>query len=187
MSAEAAEHFARFLSAIGVDVAADAEMAETANRFTKLMRERLAVPAATVELRPIARERSEAAAQVIVVRDIPLRALCLHHLMPFVGEVNIAFLPQERMTGFGSLVRLVESMAMGPQLQERLTDGLAAEVMRQLEPAWVAVSISAIQTCVEMSGTGRRPRTVTMSTLGATTPETAWPFVQRGAQPETGA
>ena len=120
MSAEAAEHFARFLAALGVDVAADAEMAETANRFTKLMRERLAVPAATVELRPIARERSEGAAQVIVVRDIPLRALCLHHLMPFVGEVNIAFLPQERMTGFGSLVRLVESMAIGPQLQERL-------------------------------------------------------------------
>jgi GTP cyclohydrolase I len=107
--------------------------------------------------------------------------------MPFVGEVNIAFLPQERMTGFGSLVRLVESMAMGPQLQERLTDGLAAEVMRQLEPAWVAVSISAIQTCVEMSGTGRRPRTVTMSTLGATTPETAWPFVQHRPLPETGA
>lgn len=184
MSVTAAEHFAAFLDAIGVDVSADPEMAETANRFTKLMRERLAVAPSTVALRPIERETADGAAQVIVVRDIPLRALCLHHLMPFVGEVQIAFLPDRKMTGFGSLVRLVEAMGTGPQLQERLTDELAREVMRQLEPIWVAVSISALQTCVEMSGTGRRPRTVTMTTLGATTPEAAWSFVRSGSRSE---
>ena len=185
MSNEASSHFAAFLASLGVDVTADPEMAETANRFTRLMRERLAVAPSTVELRPIEREPREGAAQVVIVRDIPLRALCLHHLMPFVGEAQIAFLPHRKMTGFGSLVRLVESLSTGPQLQERLTDRLAEEVMRQLEPEWVAVSISALQTCVEMSGSGRRPRTVTMSTLGATTPEAAWTFLQRapGSEP----
>lgn len=187
MSVTAAEHFAAFLDAIGVDVKADAEMTETANRFTKLMRERLAVAPTSVPLRPIEREAAEGAAQVIIVRDIPLRALCLHHLMPFVGEVQIAFLPDRKMTGFGSFVRLVEAMATGPQLQERLTDRLAHEVMQQLEPVWVAVSISALQTCVEMSGSGRRPRTVTMSTLGATTPDAAWAFLQPGSRTEPAA
>lgn len=177
MSEEAATHFAKFLEAIGVDASSDPELGQTAERFTRLMRERLAVPATTVPLRPIERLDAGGPKQVVVVRDIPLRALCLHHLMPFVGEVHIAFLPRASMTGFGGLVRLVEAMASGPQLQERLTDQLAQEVMRQLEPAWVAVAVSALQTCVEMSGQGRRPRTVTLSTLGETTPEAAWRFL----------
>jgi len=185
MSDSASIHFARFLEAIGVDASADPELGQTAERFTRLMRERLAVPATSVALRPIERLDDGRPRQVVVVRDIPLRALCVHHLMPFVGEVHIAFLPRNSMTGFGGLVRLVEAMASGPQLQERLTDALAEEVMRQLEPAWVAVAISALQTCVEMSGAGRRPRTVTLSTLGDTTPESAWRFVLPTA-PEAG-
>ncbi|MCK4597028.1 GTP cyclohydrolase I FolE, partial [bacterium] len=60
--------------------------------------------------------------EMILVRDVPFYSICEHHLLPFFGVVHVAYIPDnDKITGFSSLVRVVETMAKRPQLQERLT------------------------------------------------------------------
>jgi GTP cyclohydrolase I len=99
--------------------------------------------------------------EMILVRDIPLYSICEHHLLPFFGVAHVAYVPdQDRVTGFSSLVRVVETMSRRPQLQERLTTDIAEIVMEVLKPKGVLVVIEAEHMCLTMRGV-RKPGSVT--------------------------
>ena len=56
--------------------------------------------------------------EMILVKDITFHSLCEHHLLPFFGRVHIAYIPRHnKITGFSSLVKVVEVMAKRLQLQ----------------------------------------------------------------------
>lgn len=59
--------------------------------------------------------------ELVLLRDIEFRSMCEHHLLPFTGVAHIAYLPNARIVGLGALVRVVETLASRPQVQERLT------------------------------------------------------------------
>ena len=66
---------------------------------------------------------------IVAVRNIPFYSMCEHHLVPFFGEVSIAYLPTDgRVAGFSKFSKLVEVLSHQPQLQERLTAQIAAAV-----------------------------------------------------------
>ncbi|MCK4255291.1 GTP cyclohydrolase I FolE [candidate division WOR-3 bacterium] len=91
--------------------------------------------------------------EMILIRDIPFYSICEHHLLPFIGKVHLAYIPNEnRITGYSSLVRLVEVMAKRPQLQERLTTDIADAIMDTLKPKGVLVVIEAEHLCMTMRG-----------------------------------
>ena len=91
--------------------------------------------------------------EMILIRDIPFYSICEHHLLPFIGKVHLAYIPDEnRITGYSSLVRLVEVMAKRPQLQERLTTDIAELIMETLKPKGVLVVIEAQHLCMAMRG-----------------------------------
>jgi len=91
--------------------------------------------------------------EMIVVRDIPFYSMCEHHLLPFWGHVSISYIPgNNKVTGFSSLVRLVDAFARRPQLQERMTTELADAIMARLQPLGVMVVIKARQLCIAMQG-----------------------------------
>jgi GTP cyclohydrolase I len=177
MHEPAEQIFERYLRSLGVDIDADPELAGTAARFTTLMRERFAAAPEPVPIRAIEAPASPGVAQVIVVSRIPVRAMCAHHLMPFVGTVSVAYLPERHIVGFGALHRLVDGLSLGPQLQERLTHALVHALHGALAPRWTAVRIRARQTCAEMTFGGRRTVATTLATRGDVTPAEAWTFV----------
>ncbi|MEA2843739.1 MAG: hypothetical protein QOJ69_1410 [Actinomycetota bacterium] len=102
--------------------------------------------------------------EMIMVKDIPLFSMCMHHLVPFRGVAHVAYIPNEqgRITGLSKLVRLTESYARRPQVQEQLTTQIADAVDRSLKPRGVLVVIEAEHLCMSMRGV-QKPGTTTVT------------------------
>jgi len=90
--------------------------------------------------------------EIILLKDIPLYSLCEHHLLPFIGKVHIAYIPDKRITGLSKIVRVVDTLASRLQVQERLTTQIADVVMKKLKPKGVMVVIEAEHLCMSMRG-----------------------------------
>ncbi|MCS5714953.1 GTP cyclohydrolase I [Herbiconiux sp. CPCC 205716] len=120
-----------------------------------------ATPAAPTAATPIAGGRADAQAGPVLLRDIAFRSVCEHHLLPFEGVAHVAYLPGDEVAGLGGIVRVVESAASRPQLQERLTDDIADALQRGLGARGVLVVLDARHGCV----TARGPRQTGSTTL----------------------
>ena len=111
----------------------------------------------------------EAHDEMVMMRDIPFHSMCEHHLVPFMGEAHVAYLPGKdgRITGLSKLARLVDVCAKRPGLQERMTTQIADALERALDPRGVLVVIEARHLCMEMRGI-RKPgaSTVTSTVRG---------------------
>jgi GTP cyclohydrolase I len=94
--------------------------------------------------------------ELVLVKDIPFYSMCEHHFLPFHGVAHIGYIPNGRVVGLSKLARALEILARRPQLQERLTSQLADVIMSTLEPAGVAVVVSAEHLCLSMRGV-RKP------------------------------
>lgn len=89
----------------------------------------------------------------VIVRDISFFSMCEHHLLPFFGKAHVAYLPEGgRLTGLSKIARTVNVVARRPQLQERLTDQIAASIMEVLDPKAVMVVVEAEHMCMAMRG-----------------------------------
>ena len=92
--------------------------------------------------------------ELILVKSIPVYSLCEHHLLPFIGEAHVGYIPSSngRITGLSKLARIVDGYAKRPQVQERLTTEVADSLQRILEPRGVIVVVEAEHLCMSMRG-----------------------------------
>jgi GTP cyclohydrolase IA len=110
---------------------------------------------------------SEGYDELVVVEDIPVRSVCEHHMLPFVGVAHLGYLPADRILGLSKLARLVDFYGHRTQTQERLTQQIAEHLDRQLAPRGVGVVIEAEHTCMSLRGVrAAGTRTVTSALLG---------------------
>lgn len=101
--------------------------------------------------------------EMILVKDMPFYSICEHHLLPFFGKVHLAYIPREnRITGFGDIVRFVDILTKRPQIQERLTTEIADIFNEVLHPLGVMAVIEAEHLCVTMRGV-KKPGTLTLT------------------------
>lgn len=150
MSDPAAESFRALLCALGLDPEADPELRDTPERASTLLREWFVPVVELPALRPIAVEGE--ARDIVVLRDLPYHAICAHHVVPFFGHAHIAYLPEERIAGFGAFAEVLGAASRGPQLQERLAARIADHLHAELAPAGLVVRLDARQLCMEMAG-----------------------------------
>lgn len=90
--------------------------------------------------------------QMLVERDITLYSNCEHHFVPIVGKAHVAYISNGHVIGLSKINRIVEYFAKRPQVQERLTKQISAELKRVLQTEDVAVVIDAHHMCVSMRG-----------------------------------
>ena len=90
--------------------------------------------------------------EIVLLRDIPFYSVCEHHLMPFIGQAHIAYLPNGKVLGVSKLARIVDAFAKRLQVQERLTDQIADFLMNNLDPKGVAVVLEAAHSCMTIRG-----------------------------------
>jgi len=90
--------------------------------------------------------------EVVLVRDISFNSMCEHHMLPFMGQAHIGYVPNGRVIGLSKLARVVEVVARRPQVQERMTETIANLLLEELEAKGVAVVIEATHTCMTIRG-----------------------------------
>ncbi|MFC9614937.1 GTP cyclohydrolase I FolE [Streptomyces sp. NPDC056938] len=103
--------------------------------------------------------------ELVLARSIPVRSVCEHHLLPFVGTAHLGYLPGRRILGLSKLARVVEHFACRPQVQERLTKQVADWLQTQLEPKGVGVVIEAEHSCMTLRGVQATGSSTLTSTL----------------------
>jgi GTP cyclohydrolase I len=106
--------------------------------------------------------------ELVLARDIPVRSVCEHHMLPFVGVAHVGYLPGERILGLSKLARVVELHAHRPQVQERLTTQVADWLHGHLRPRGVGVVVEAEHMCMTLRGVrATGTTTITSSVRGA--------------------
>lgn len=105
---------------------------------------------------------------MVMVRDIEIYSMCEHHMLPFFGRAHIAYIPNGKIVGLSKLPRIVDVFARRFQVQERLTEQVAAAVEEVLNPIGVGVVVEAWHLCMMMRGVQKQnSRTVTSALKGA--------------------
>jgi GTP cyclohydrolase I len=93
---------------------------------------------------------------MVMLTGIEVESHCEHHLAPFIGKANIAYMPTHKVVGLSKLARLVEIYAKRLQTQEALTQQITDAINTHLKPAGVAVLIDAEHQCMSTRGVGHR-------------------------------
>lgn len=90
--------------------------------------------------------------QMLVEKNIQFYSNCEHHFVPIIGKAHIAYVSSGKVVGLSKLNRIVQYYAKRPQVQERLTNQIALELIESLETEDVAVIIDAKHLCVASRG-----------------------------------
>ena len=88
----------------------------------------------------------------VIVNGLVFYSLCEHHLLPFFGEARLGYVPNGKIAGISKLARALEVAAHRPQVQERLTAGVADAIFDVLQPDGVVVELEAEHLCMAMRG-----------------------------------
>ena len=91
--------------------------------------------------------------------------MCEHHMLPFYGTIQIAYVPNGRVFGISKLVRVVEKFSKRLQIQERITKNIADELYAQGVKG-VAVVADAEHLCMKMRGVKNDAKVTTSAFRG---------------------
>lgn len=94
--------------------------------------------------------------ELVVVSNLDFHSACPHHLLPYRGVAHLAYVPGDRVVGFGRLSELVDTLAHRLVLQEDLCREVAQALVRELGARGAACAIRAQQACLQLRGEEQR-------------------------------
>ena len=103
--------------------------------------------------------------EMVLIKDIEFYSTCEHHLLPIIGQVHVAYIPDGKVVGLSKIPRVVNVFARRMQIQEQLTEQIADAIMEAIAPKGVAVVVQARHMCMEMRGVEKINSTTTSSAL----------------------
>ena len=103
--------------------------------------------------------------ELIICRNIDFYSTCEHHMQPFYGRAHVGYIPKKKVVGLSKLARLVDAFARRLQIQERLTEQIAAALEKHLQPLGVGVLVEATHFCMVCRGVRKQNSCMTTSSL----------------------
>lgn len=152
-------HFQQLLAQLGENVDREG-LRETPKRYVKFLREFLKPTPFNFTCFD-----AEGADEMILQTNIPFYSLCEHHVAPFFGFANVAYIPNGKIVGLSKLARTVDLYANKLQNQERITTQIAERLNHELQPLGVAVTLKAQHLCMCMRGVKKHDTWTTTSKL----------------------
>ena len=144
-----AEKFAEIMEIMGLDLKDDS-LSGTPERVAKMY-----IHETFQGLNPLNKpditlfENNYAYGEMLVERNITVHSTCEHHFVPILGVCHVAYFAKGKVVGLSKLNRIVKFYSKRPQVQERLTEQIAAELKRSLQTEDVAVYLDAEHLCVK--------------------------------------
>ena len=103
--------------------------------------------------------------EMVLVRDIEFYSMCEHHMLPIIGRVHVAYIPNGKVVGLSKIPRIVNVFARRLQIQEQMTEQIADAILESIKPKGVAVVVHARHMCMEMRGVQKINSTTVSSAL----------------------
>lgn len=143
-----AAHFASIMDILGLD-RSDDSLAGTPDRVAKMYVEEIFSGLDPQNKPPVTLfENKYQYSHMLVEKNITFYSNCEHHFVPIYGHAHVAYISSGKVIGLSKLNRIVQYFAKRPQVQERLTNQIAHELMEVLETKDVAVIVDARHMCV---------------------------------------
>jgi GTP cyclohydrolase I len=155
MIEEAAEHYGRYMTALGFEWEKDPNSSETPMRVAKAFVHDLAEGVYNEPPKITAFDNIDGYDGIVFQGNITLHSFCSHHHLPFIGNAHVAYLPtpEGKVIGLSKLNRIVEFYARRPQVQENLTMQIHDHIDEVCENnIGVAVMIEANHMCTCVRG-----------------------------------
>jgi GTP cyclohydrolase I len=115
----------------------------------------------------------EAGGQLVMLKAIRFVSFCERHFLQIIGHAHVAYVPRRHAVGIGAIAAAVDAVTRRLQIQERITEQIAAAVAEALDPEGVAVVIEAEHQCMTARGVSKvGARFVTSRQLGCLTADT---------------
>lgn len=102
---------------------------------------------------------------MVIVKNIEFYSLCEHHMLPFLGHVHVAYIPNGKVIGLSKIPRIVDMFARRLQVQERMTRQIAGFIAEVLNPLGVAVVAEGVHMCSMMRGVKKSDSSMTTSAM----------------------
>lgn len=146
------KHFKEIMQILGLDLTDDS-LQGTPMRVAKMYVQEV-FSGLNPKNKPVARlfENKFKYDQMLVEKDITFYSHCEHHFVPIYGKVHVAYFSSGEVIGLSKINRIVQYFAKRPQVQERLTMQIAAELKSILKTEDVGVVIDANHMCVSSRG-----------------------------------
>jgi len=150
------------IKALGEDITAEG-LKETPRRFREMFMEDF-WPGDSLDNVLGEMVMDETFDQLVMVKDIPIRSHCEHHILPWWGKVCLGYIPHAKTVGLSKMTRMVDAAGKGLTIQERVTDEIAQSMNRVLDPTGVMVVVEAVHMCTLMRGVKTEMQKFTTST-----------------------
>jgi len=89
---------------------------------------------------------------LIVRKKIPFVAFCEHHVCPFPGTIDFAYIPNGKVLGLSKIIRFMQHYTSRLWIQEDMTTFLIDKFMEVVEPKGAAIIVEACHTCESYRG-----------------------------------
>ena len=147
---------------VGLGVETHEELAQTPRRVAALWRHTLLGGYDAEPATILAARLPTSGSAVVTLTGVPFHSVCPHHLVPYFGQVHLAYEPEGHIVGLGALERLVTALSRRLVLQETLCDALVDALMAHLDARGAACCVEAQHLCLMLRG--REPRSTRLYT-----------------------
>jgi GTP cyclohydrolase I len=151
---KASKKYKEFLEILKFDVENDQQLQGTPDRVARMYVNELFSGCYESEPKLTVFENTKEYDEMVFLGPISIKSTCSHHIIPFLGEAFIAYIPGKKVVGISKLARIVKWFMRRPQIQEELTKQIADYIQKTLEPKGVAVYVKAQHLCMIARGVG---------------------------------